>query len=245
MKITKTLIILLIGSLSIFSCKNEDTEKQEKEIVNSQEPVKTEKIEKMFSKFKSLYNELLEFKDNEDFRKFGFGEGGPYRSWLDQVEQLERDPDSKLLARKGVLATELKSLGKEYVTTKGEESEIAEHFNEAFSKAIDSKSKAETTSTNKEYERIKNEYDLFGEWIISNSNFDMSEPYEVYQKGNEFIGVFPEDDFKMEQLEKKGNKYYIKDSKAGEFYTIDDDKNMKLFDQKGDLSSVGYKATKK
>jgi hypothetical protein len=47
----------------------------------------------------------------------------------------------------------------------------------------------------------------------------------------------------FEELKKEANKYRIKDSRFGEYYIIDSQKNMELFDQDGELESTGYTAT--
>lgn len=243
----KTLLLTLIVTVSLMSCQNDQKKTEEKETVKVEEVDNTEKIEKIFGQFKELYNELTEFKDKDDFKKFGFGQGGPYNEWLKKVEQLENDPDSKLLLQKGVVAGELKSLGMEYASSKGQETEVTKSFNKIFSDAINSKpvEDVETASGNSNYDKIKAEYEVFGKWEISNSATKSSYPYEIYQKGNEYVGVIPQDEYKTEILEKKGNDYYVKGNKYGEFYRVDGSKNMTLFDKDGDLTSMGYKATKK
>jgi len=57
--------------------------------------------------------------------------------------------------------------------------------------------------------------------------------------------VIPQDEYKTEILEKKGNDYFIKGNKSGEYYKIDAKMNMSLFDNAGELATMGYKATKK
>lgn len=247
MNMKKTLLLTLTVTVSLMSCQNDQKKTEEKETVKVEEVDNTDKIENIFGQFNSLYNELIEFKSKDDFKKFGFGEGGLYNKWLKEVEQLENDPDSKLLLQKGVVAGELKSLGMEYVSSKGQETEVTKNFNKIFSDAINNKpvEEVETASGNSNYDNIKAEYELFGKWEISNSATKSSYPYEIYQKGNEYIGVIPQDEYKTEILEKKGNDYYVKGNNYGEFYRVDTNKNMTLFDKDGDLTSMGYKANKK
>lgn len=242
----KKIIITVFVATSILSCQNNKKETKETETVKVEEVDNTEKIERIFGQFKALYNELIEFKGKEDFKKYGFGEGGPYNKWLKEVEKLENNPDSKLLLQKGVVAGELKSLGMEYVSSKGQETEVTKSFNKIFSDAINAKpvEKVETASGNSNYEQIKKDYELFSKWRITNKPAKMEYPYEIYKKGTEYIGVIPEKDYRTEILEKKGDKYYVKGSKYGEYYRIDANKNMTLYDKDGDLSSMGYKATK-
>lgn len=123
------------------SCQNNAKETQQTEQVKKVEKIDdTEKTEKVFGEFKSLYNELLEFKDKDNFKKFGFGHGGPYNKWLKKVEQLENNPDSKLLLQNGFVAGELKSLGMEYVASKGQKTEVTKYLNNIFAEAKNPKS---------------------------------------------------------------------------------------------------------
>jgi len=60
----------------------------------------------------------LEFKDKSDFKTYGFGQGGTYSEWLTKVKDLKKNPDSKLLLQKGVVAGELEQLGLAYASSK-------------------------------------------------------------------------------------------------------------------------------
>ncbi len=102
--------------------------------------------------------------------------------------------------------------------------------------------KVETTSGNSVYDKLKSEYELFGKWKISNTIVNESYPYEIYKKGNEYIGVYPSWEFKTEILKKRGNNYNIQENKYGEYYFISDIKEMILYDKDGLL--IDYKATK-
>ena len=241
------MILTLAITVGLMSCQNDKKESKETKTVKVEQTDDTEKVEKVFRQFKSLYEELKGFKDKQDFKKYGFGKGGPYNKWLKAVEELENSPDSKLLLKKGIVAGELKALGLEYVNSKGQETEVTKYFNKIFSKAINAKpiEEVETASGNSNYDKLKNDYELVGKWKITNSITKSSYPYEIYKKGNEYIGVIPQDDFKTEILEKKGNDYFIKGNEHGEYYKIDANKNMVLYDQDGDLTSMGYKAIKK
>ena len=208
------------------------------------QPSDQEQVEKVFDEFKSLYNDLLKFKDKPDFKTYGFGQGGPYNSWLKEVEALKNHPDSKLLLKKGVVAGELEQLGLAYATSKGAETEVTKTFNKLFLEAINAKPTeiVETKSGNAHYQKLKTEYELFGKWQIW-LNKD-SYPYEIYRNGDEYVGVIPVDNFRTQILEKKGQLYYVKGDKYGEYYRIDASLNMTLYDKDGDLSSVGYRAIK-
>jgi hypothetical protein len=251
----KKIVLLALIAFITFSCQNNRKEVKETKTVQKTKIVQktkvddTERIEIIFQEFKALYSELLVFKSKTDFKKFGFGAGGPYNKWLKNVENLKANPDSKLLLKKGVVAGELEQLGFEYVSSKGKETETTIFFNKAFSDAISpiKVEKVETASGNSNYEKIKSEYVLFGKWQISLKVGDQlyGYPIEIYTKNNKYIQVTPEGEFETVILEKKGNKYYQKGNEDGEYYKIDSNKNMTLFDKDGELSSMGYKATKK
>jgi hypothetical protein len=242
----KTLLLTLTLSGLLFACQDNKKEVKETETVKVEKVDNTEKIERIFGEFKTLYSELLEFKDKSDFKKYGYGQGGQYHKWLTKVKDLKENPDSKLLLQKGVVAGELEQLGLAYASSKGKETEVTKSFNKFFSDAITSKpiEKVETASGNSNYDKLKSEYELFGKWKISNTTVKSSYPYEIYKKGNEYIGVIPQDKFKTEIIEKSGNKYSVKGNKYGEYYIITSTKEMTLFDKDGELASMGYKATK-
>lgn len=242
----KNILFLALLASSILSCQNSKKEVKETPLVKVEEVDNTEKIEKIFGEFKTLYIELLDFKDKSDFKTYGFGQGGPYHGWLIKVKDLKENPDAKLLLQKDVVAGELEQLGLAYASSKGKETEVTKNFNKFFSDAISSKpiEKVETISGNSNYDKLKSEYELFGKWEITNTTAKSSYPYEIYKKGNEYIGVIPQDKFKTEILEKSGNKYSVKGNKYGEYYMITSSMAMTLFDKDGELASMGYKATK-
>ena len=243
----KSLLLALTLSGLLIACQDDKKEIKETETVKVEKVDNTEKIERIFGEFTTLYNELLAFKDKSDFKNYGFGQGGTYHEWLTKVKGLKENPDSKLLLQKGVVAGELEQLGLAYASSKGKETEVTKNFNKFFSDAISSKpiEKVETASGNSNYDKLKTEYELFGKWEISNSATKSSYPFEIYKKGSEYIGVIPKDEFKTEILVKKGDKYSVKGNKYGEYYIIKSNKEMTLFDKDGELASMGYKATKK
>jgi hypothetical protein len=242
----KTLILTLAISVLLSACQNKQEGVKENNI-KIEKVDNTEKIEVIFNEFKVLYQELLGFKDEQNFKSYGFGqEIEKYDEWLVKVKELEENPDSKLLVQKDVVAGELEQLGLAYASSKGIETEVTKSFNKFFSDAISTKpiEKIETASGNENYDKLKLEYNLFGKWEITNTTVKQSYPYEIYKKENEYIGVRPHDEFKTEILQKKGNKYYITGNKYGEYYIINTSKEMTLFDKDGELLSMGYKAVK-
>lgn len=241
----KTHIITFITAIFILASCGTGTNNQPENEPEASAPVdNTARTEAIFKEFQTLYSELLAFKDKDDFKAYGFGKGGPYNEWLGKVESLKKNPDAKLLLSKGVVAGELEQLGLAYATSKGQETESTSFFNKTFSDAINQKpiEVVETSSGNANYDNLKKDYELFGKWSISAAGY--SYPYEIYKKENEYIGVKSSGEYKTEILDKKGNDYYVKGNKFGEFYRIDKNLNLTLFDRDGDLTSAGYRATK-
>lgn len=206
----------------------------------------TERQEELFSKFKKLYDELKSFQRKADFIKLGFGVGGPYNSWLQKVQNLIDDKDSRLLASKGVVAGDLQMLGLTYVSTRGKENDVTKFFHETFEKAISSKTTQpmNVTVENEQYDKIRGEYELFGKWRVTNDRAKMDYVYEVYRKGSEYVGVILDKPIQLEKLDRKDTKFYLKGSTGGDYYLIDADKNMSLWDKKGSLASIGFKVSK-
>ena len=245
--------IILFLALIIFNpqsknIKNNMTVKKIKAIplVKIEETNNIKKIEEIFKEFKILYNELLSFKNKPDFKIYGFGQDGPYYKWLTKVINLKENPDAKLLLQKGILVGELEQLGYAYVNSKGKETELTKLFNITFSNAISAKpiEEIEIVSGNDNYNKLKVDYKLFGKWKIVFTIVNMSHPYEIYKKGNKYKGLIPLDNFKIETLEKKGNRYFIKGNSDGEYFIIDSNMEMTLFDSYGELASDGIIAIK-
>jgi|TARA_R110002072_G_scaffold294226_1_gene464188 hypothetical protein len=149
-----TILILIIAFTSLTSCKNEPKEKKEtgvieRKTVKVKKVDNTEKINQVFEHFESLYKELIKFKDNSNFKKYGFGKGGKNYEWLNKVRKFKSNPDSKLLLKKGVLIGELEQLGMAYANSKGKETEVTKTFNKIFSDVISSNTETKSTETQK------------------------------------------------------------------------------------------------
>jgi hypothetical protein len=149
------------------------------------------------------------------------------------------------LLQKGVLISELETLGYTYVSSKGKETDVTKTFNKIFTEAINDKPIEEivTKSGNENYDKIRSNYQLFGKWTFKNTILKEEHQYEIYKKGSEYIGV-RKVNYKTETLERKGNKYVIKGDKWGEYYIIDENKKLTMFDKDGELASMGYIAIK-
>lgn len=93
--------------------------------------------EQIIQKTKTLYLQLMNFKDKSDFHAFGFGAGGPYNKWLEEIEKLESNPNANLLLlREGLVVGDLKMLGLEYVNSKGKETEYTRFIVPEIKKAL-------------------------------------------------------------------------------------------------------------
>lgn len=229
--------------------------------LEAQPSANQEIAKKALVEFKSLYNELILFKDSDDFKKYGFAIGGPYNNWLKRAKGLEKKYGPKVLLDRGILIGELQILGTSYVGSKGKETTVTQSFNKAFLDGIafkessNGKESISAGSGMRNYEEIKKKYQLFGKWMISNSvlktnGIQSDYKYEIYRNGNKYIGVIAQADreYQTEILEKRGNDYFVKgnnvNNENGEYYRIDAQLNMTLFDRDGDLASAGYRATK-
>lgn len=246
----KRIIIAVIAVFFAFSCKNVgkvETEEDVEEVVQAVEVKESDSeiAERLFKEFQTLYNELLTFKDKPGFKDFGFGQGGPYHSWISRARELEANPNSRLLISKGIVVGELTSLGLAYVGSEGKETNHTEFINRTFAAAINPPEKVEAESGDDYYQKLKKEYELFGSWRIENSFMRYGYDYEIYRKQGEYIGVKLTKSYSTEVLEKKGNRYYVKGNRSGEYYVIDANKNMTLFDRDGELASAGWTASKK
>jgi hypothetical protein len=242
----RKLLIAIITVITFTACNTETKRKEPIKIENTEQVEKNDGIEKAFTKFKSFYAELIRFKNDADFKKLGFGKNSEYSKWFEKVNKFKKNPDSKFLIKKGVLIEELEQLGIAYVVSEGKETEVTKVFNKIFSDAISYKpiqDKKPTSSGNINYDRLKSDYELFGKWTIANTIVKQSYPYEIYKKENEYVGI-KLNNFKIEGLSKKGTDYYVNGNKHGEFYRIDKNLKMVLFDKDGDLTNTGYKATK-
>lgn len=146
-----TILILIIAFTSLISCKNDPKETKviESKSVEIKKVDDTEKINQAFEQFELLYKELIEFKDDSNFKKYGFGKGGKNNEWLNKVRDFKNNPDSKLLLKKGVLIGELEQLGMAYANSNGKETDVTKTFNKIFSDVISPRTETKTTETQK------------------------------------------------------------------------------------------------
>lgn len=227
MKLNKPLFLISFLTLLV-SCSSTD---QKKEPTDS---LATESFD-CYSHFNKLYEELLIFKDDKDFHSYGFGQGGKFYEWLKKVENIKEKSCEKLLSEHSFAFSELKSLGLEYVKTKGKENDYTAFLNNQF------KPKEIVSEPEKEVETKDN---LIGKWKLINS-YAPNESVEMHilLKDGFYYQYMPESG-KEKKLSKKGNKYFIVGDKYGEYYKISADNNLEMYDKDGSLDEVGWSAKK-
>jgi len=92
-------------------------------------------LKKIKKDFRVLYNSLMAFKDKSDFHAYGFGIGYKYNKWSKDVQYLGSTPEAKLLLGQGVFVN-LKSLGLEYMNSRGKETEYSIWLKEIISERM-------------------------------------------------------------------------------------------------------------
>ena len=157
----------------------------------------TEKVE-------PLYNQLMQFKNEENFKIVGFGVRGPYNQWLVNVKKFRDEADERqLFAKWNISFSDLIVLGFEYLDSGGKETEETRAHMERFSLAFSSKpGERQEYEVNKEKlktflaekfqtttSEIENEHKAY--WAAMFSKEDVNLPDQL--KSN---GAISEDDMK-------------------------------------------------
>jgi len=99
----------------------------------------------------------------------------------------------------------------------------------------------------KKYESLKTQSNQIGTWIITNTKLNVNYKYEIYENSNSYYGVYAQEDdfdFKTEKLLKDNNNYFVIGSDYGEYYRVDLNNELELFDNEGSLKDAGYFAYK-
>lgn len=85
-----------------------------------------DEIKNVLEETNVLYDELMSFKDNPNFHKYGFSGAYKYNEWLKKVGELKNSPKAKeILFDYGFSLGDLEMLGLEYVKTKGRETKYS------------------------------------------------------------------------------------------------------------------------
>lgn len=203
----------------------------------------TEDIETSLAKFKELYEELLEFKSNTNFIEYGFGLGGEYNSWLLRVKKFQKSQASKALINRGFLASELTQLGLEYVTTKGNENKRTTYLNNLFTKGLKSDNITKTLGLENSKVIVDKSNDvLIYRWIPLdkwNGLFKYIEQYKT-ASGNHYLkSVYSDGSQGVENIritKTKRRVRYDYDNNHGEYYILNRNGNLELYDDDNDVA---------
>ncbi len=242
----KHLFLLLVFVITFIGCGNNSTNQKNQETVTTntevignsklQEDNTNSTIPLDFEQFVSLYNELLGFKDKANFKQYGFGQGGPYYSWLERANKFEKTANVSHFSQYGFVPADLAALGNIYVSSKGVDNDAAKILRSAIDKGIAKaygleqetnqvqEQKESTSSTN----TTTNET-VIGHWKLSGA---LKMDIKIVQRGKQYISI---ENGKQIKLTRKGDKYYLDNSKTGEYYKISNG-NLRLCDKDGDFT---------
>lgn len=114
-------------SLKVDSVKKLENLNAEKEKADKEQADKLA-VKILKSKVSKLFNSLMSFKNTGDFREYGFGVGGKYNYWLREVQSLKSaEGADSFLSECGFVIGELESLGLEYSTSGGKETDYSRY----------------------------------------------------------------------------------------------------------------------
>ena len=117
MSLKKTLFAASLR-LVLISCQESDKKVDPVifESLNEVTPVKDnpEELAVLLSDFESLFIELMGFRNNKDFKEFGFSSSGNYNDWADKAKEFQSRPNAELLSAKNIKSTSLLQLGYAY-----------------------------------------------------------------------------------------------------------------------------------
>ncbi|MBR6031367.1 MAG: hypothetical protein IKP36_05320 [Bacteroidaceae bacterium] len=192
-------------------------------------------------KAKQLYDEMISFKDKEDFKTYGLGVGGPYNDWLKRFESFPKE-DAKLLIRiYGFAIDDILQLALHYAEEpqipsvkyiqRGDEikTRIERIFDLQIRLATDYSSEVEKAlaSDDKEY---------IGKWkLTAKAKGYQSHVLEIFSSngGYYYLMSFTDGTTDSGKLIRRGHMYYIAGNLGGEYY-VALDKILLLCDDSGE-----------
>ncbi len=239
----KILVIILASFLLYSGCGPKKLKKKEEMKVEFEAKLKpdytTDDIINFKQEVKESYEELMKFKDDSDFHKFGFAKEGKYNSWFLKIQEQTNSPFAKELVVDRIIVGEVQLMGMEYIRSKGKETDRTKIFKEEFERAFyPNSSKYEQQLASTELQNGK----LYAKWRITNSFVNISYIYAIYDNGGSYFGVNESIPGRIDNLKKIGEIFKIKDNEFGEYFKINSNKDMELFDKDGELKSSGYSA---
>lgn len=207
------------------------------------------------TQFKALYEDLILFKDDKSFHQNEFSVS-PYLEWDDAFTRLKQDIDKYIyLISRDVNIDDLRVIALVYSKTKGEENKLTREIRNHFDRIISTEAPLTVTKiaegkpdhqlvSDPVYLDLRNSTQFIGAWVISVAPINQSYTFEIYKSGDKYTGVrIHTSSHAFEKLEKKNDRYYIKGSKSGEFYTIDPNHSLGIWDKEGSLYSAGWQSS--
>lgn len=73
---------------------------------------------------KALYDELMEIKESNTFKQYGFSGASPHKDWLKKVKDITPEEGQRLMRAYGMVPGDIEMLGMEYVESKCEETDF-------------------------------------------------------------------------------------------------------------------------
>jgi len=223
--------IMVIGFIASLFPDNENTVQKQAADNNTEQVSSSSNDSIQLAKFKSLYDELLSFKDTQEFIEKGFGTASRYNKWYETVKSFSEDKESNILASHGFVAGDLLMLGLEYVKSKGKETEYSKTIRAQFDEAFNSSSKQEEINAIK----LDDKANCLGSWEITwKSVKNHKEKITIFEKNGKYQSI--END-KLFDLKKDGNKLKKVGSVAGDYYIIKGEK-LYIGDKSGDMTDM-------
>lgn len=227
--------IFYLFFLSIFlSCQSNTNNKtiEEKTVITK------EQERQIVKEYLELYTKLMNFKDTKDFKKLGFGEASPFNSWKQDVEKYKEEPMKTVLLSRNLLPDELLQLGTEYALNNGKENDVTKFFNEVYKNAVETYMESSNLNNLNQLAPLSNKDNIIGKWKLTGG---LTMDITIFERGGKY---YSHENNKDVELTKKGNKYFLKNSKVGEYYIIKNDQ-LRLGDNQGDFTDeMGIKVSK-
>lgn len=109
----------LLGLLSIPFAKDiESTNTSVEQQATKPDNAEYEQDSTAFAWAENLYEELIEFKDTENFKTYGLGVGGKYNGWLKRVQEFPEDYADRVHKVYGLAIGEIEQLALHYAEEK-------------------------------------------------------------------------------------------------------------------------------
>lgn len=213
----KLIYLALFLSLMFSACRNSNNKQAEKELPN--DTLKTDILlsdSQIISQYKILYEELLGFKTNTDFKEKGFAPSGPYTDWHEKVLKLTKQEKNEFVLKHGIGASDLLNLGMEYVRTKGADNDNTESYKRHFEFLFN-------PQNINDGQPIDNGIDMNGEsigkWHVKNTAFPNDDGFtiEIQKRENSYVSI---EAGEIKKLKKSGEKYYVIGDVDNTYYII-------------------------